>query len=261
MSTPEPVLAPVAARYAWWLGLPADRTAEQELPPERVWAMPVVLRMERAHPPSRTPMLEAAATAAVAVCLDERAEPGGPWYEPLHAWTSGHIRKVARRARGSHWRAVEALPGVTVEVGGAQVRALVPCRVGELPHEVARLQISGSDLPGDEPGPPPPEVPELLLNPGITMSAGKAAAQVGHATMLLAALLDAPARAAWGRQGHPCAVRTAEAADWDRQVGRVADDPEAAWRDAGLVGVRDAGFTEIAPGTLTVLARRPPSSP
>src|SRR5690606_18531196 len=161
----EPVLAPVAARYAWWLGLPAHRTAERDVPPEQVWAMPVVLRMEKTRPPSRTSLLEAAASAALAVCLDDEARPGGAWYEPLYTWTSGHIRKVARRARGAHWEAVQRLPGVTVDVAGAQARALVPCRVGDLPREVARLQISGSDLPADDPGPPPDDRPVLLLNP------------------------------------------------------------------------------------------------
>lgn len=253
----EPVLAPVAARYARWLGLPARVTAERDVPPERVWAMPVVLRIEKTRPPSRTAMLEAAATAAVAVCLDERAGPGGAWYEPLHTWTSGHIRKVARRARGSHWRAVADLPGVTVPVGDAEVRALLPARVDQLPREVARLQISGSELPADEPGTPDPELPVLWLNPEITMSAGKAAAQVGHATMLLAALLDDDGRARWGARGYRCAVRTAGAEDWARWSTEVAADPERAWRAHGLVGVRDAGFTEIDPGTVTVLARWP----
>lgn len=251
----EPVLAPVAARYARWLGLPARETAERDAPPERVWAMPVVLRLEKTGRPARTAMLEAAATAAVAVCLDERAAPGGPWYAPLHTWTSGHIRKVARRARGSHWRAVAGLPGVTVSVGDAEVRALLPARVDQLPREVARLQISGSELPPDEPGVPGPDLPVLWLNPGITMSAGKAAAQVGHATMLLAALLDDDGRAAWGTRGYRCAVRTAGADDWARWSAEVAADPERAWRTHGLVGVRDAGFTEVDPGTVTVLAR------
>ncbi|WP_277670103.1 peptidyl-tRNA hydrolase [Saccharomonospora viridis] len=250
----EPVLAPVAARYAWWLGLPAHRTAERDVPPEQVWAMPVVLRMEKTRPPSRTSLLEAAASAALAVCLDDEARPGGAWYEPLYTWTSGHIRKVARRARGAHWEAVQRLPGVTVDVAGAQARALVPCRVGDLPREVARLQISGSDLPADDPGPPPDDRPVLLLNPRVTMSAGKAAAQVGHATMLLAALLDTPDLTAWAMRDYRCAVRVADQDLWDEGVAAVSD-PQRAWSEHGLMAVRDAGFTEVEPGTVTVLAR------
>ncbi|PRX49262.1 peptidyl-tRNA hydrolase [Prauserella shujinwangii] len=246
------ILDPLAARYATWLGLPAERTAEREpADPGQVRAMPVVLRMERAEPPARTALLEAAARAAVAVCLDERAAEGGEWHDAVRSWVAGHIRKVARRARGAHWHAVQDLPGITVTVAGAEARALLPCRVAELPREVARLQISGSELPPDEPGPAPGDVPSLLLNPHVTMTVGKAAAQVGHGTMLLAALLDAGSRAAWAERGFPCAVRTPDAARWAQ--AHPGADAEGAWRERRVLAVRDAGFTEVDPGTVTVL--------
>ncbi|WP_051400488.1 peptidyl-tRNA hydrolase [Haloechinothrix halophila] len=249
------VLAPLAARYAAWHGLPAHAVADvRDEDPDDVRAMPVVLRLERDPVPSRTPLLETAAAAAVAVCLDPRAEPGGEWHDAVAAWVSGRIRKVARRARGAHWRAVQDLPGVTVAVGGAEVRALLPCRVSELPKTVSRLQISGSDLPADEPGPPPHGLPVLWLNPDVAMTVGKAAAQVGHATMLLAAVLDTEQRAAWVRDGFRCAVRTPPAERW---TSMLPDDPAAAWRDRGMISVRDAGFTEVDPGTITVLAEAP----
>ncbi|MBK1785871.1 peptidyl-tRNA hydrolase [Prauserella cavernicola] len=246
------ILEPLSARYASWLGLPAEQTAEPEAAPGEVRAMPVVLRMERAEPPSRTPLLEAAASTALAVCLDERAAEGGPWHEAVSAWVGGHIRKVARRARGAHWQAVQELPGVTVTVDGAQVRALLPGRVADLPKEVSRLQISGSDLPADEPGEPAAGEPVLVLNPGITMTVGKAAAQVGHGTMLLASLLGKEELDRWQELGYRCAVRTATEAQW---AELYPHDPKAAWRDREVIAVRDAGFTEIAPGTVTLLAQ------
>ncbi|MPY98572.1 MAG: peptidyl-tRNA hydrolase [Actinophytocola sp.] len=246
-------MAPLAARYAAWHGLPAHAVADvRDEDPDDVRAMPVVLRLERDPVPSRTAVLAAAAAAAVAVCLDSRAEPGGEWHDAVAAWMSGRIRKVARRARGAHWRAVQDLPGVTVAVGDtAEVRALLPCRVSELPKTVSRLQISGSDLPADSPGPPPAGVPVLWLNPEIEMTVGKAAAQVGHATMLLAAVLDAAQRAAWARDGFRCAVRTPSTERW---TSMLPADPAVAWRDRGVISVRDAGFTEVDPGTITVLA-------
>ena len=219
--------------------------ATDEEDPESVRAMPVVLRIERSAPPSRTDVLEAAAAAAIAVCVDDRALPGGEWHDELVAWVRGRIRKVSRRARGAHWEAVQALPGVTITVGSASVRAFVPGRVVDLPKELSRLQISGSELPPDEPGPVPAGAHELWLNPRVEMTAGKAAAQVGHASMLLAPHLSEAELKEWAELDYRCAVRTPSAADWDALVAR----PD-------VVLVRDAGYTEVAPGTATVAVHR-----
>ncbi|OZM73868.1 peptidyl-tRNA hydrolase [Amycolatopsis antarctica] len=250
-------LEPLAARYASWLGLPAALTADtSEEEPGQVRAMPVVLRIERGEPPARTALLEAAAAAALAVCLDPRGEPGGDWHQPVAAWIDGRIRKVARRARGAHWQAVQQQPGVTVTVDGAQARALVPLRVADTPKAVSRLQISGSELPADEPGPVRAGTPSLLLNPTVPMTVGKAAAQVGHGTMILASLLGDAALAYWAERGLRCAVRTPSLGRWHEL--HPGDDPAGAWQRNRVVAVRDAGFTEVAPGTVTVLAQWSP---
>jgi peptidyl-tRNA hydrolase len=249
------VLAPLAARYLDWLRLPAEQTAE-DTDPLLVRAMPVVLRVERSAPPARTPLLEAAASAAVALCLDPRSAPGGEWHDEVLAWVTRQIRKVARRARGAHWDAVQELPGVTVTVGdgtvggSASARALVPGPVSETPRIVTRLQIAGTDLPPDSPGEPPPGVPVVWLNPAVGLTVGKAAAQVGHATMIMAATLPPAELAAWRAAGLRCAVRTASA---DRWLSVLAEADGGASRTTVLV--RDAGFTEVAPGTITCAAQ------
>jgi len=214
--------------------------------PTGVRAMPMILRMERAAPPTRTDLLEAAATAVVAVVHDPRSAPGGEWHDEVRVWSDARIRKLARRARGAHWLAVQELAGVTVAVGTAEVRALVPSLVADPPREVARLQITGSDLPVDEPGPPPAGMPVLWINPAVEMTVGKAAAQVGHASMLLAQTLDAATLAEWAVTGFRCAVRTPSARRWADVVAAE-----------GAVPVRDAGLTEVAPGTVTVIGRYP----
>ncbi|OLT14652.1 peptidyl-tRNA hydrolase [Pseudonocardia sp. CNS-139] len=233
------VLEPLAARY-----VRPDPNRPLEIPPEPdgvVRAMPVVLRLER-PPPARTPVLEAAAAAALAVCLDPRADPGGEWHEAVAAWVGNRIRKIARRARGAHWDAVQELPGVTWEVGGAQVRALVPGPVTDVPKAVSRLQIGGTELEPDEPGPPPAGTPVIWVNAALGMTVGKAAAQVGHASMLYAA--------AHGLTTVPSfAVRDADEATWAR-VCAAAGRGEA-------VAVRDGGFTEVAPGTVTCVTTSP----
>jgi peptidyl-tRNA hydrolase len=51
-------------------------------------------------------------------------------------------------------------------------------------------------------------------------------------------------------------VRTPTVAQWkDLHAG---DDPAGAWQRRGVVAVRDAGFTEVDPGTVTVLAQWTP---
>jgi peptidyl-tRNA hydrolase len=260
-STPTgltPALAPLAARVCPWL---VDTTAPERDEPEDgvVRAMTLVLRLER-DAPARTAVLESAATAALALCLDERVSPGGPWFEAVDTWAgAGRIRKLARRARTSHWRAVQGIDGITWGAEGAEVRALVPGPVDEVPHEVRRLQIGGTELPVDEPGPPPPGAPVIWLNPEVEQTLGKAAAQVGHASMILATVLAA--EGADPAVALEAAVRPASADDWARWCGALTDDPSGrtAWEEHGVAPVRDAGFTEVAPGTVTCMGARPGS--
>lgn len=223
------VLAPLAARRVGSVPPQSDGV---------VRAMPLVLRLEK-PPAGRTPVLEAAAAAALAVCLDARAQPGGEWHEAVDTWVTGRIRKIARRARGGHWHAVQELPGVTWSVEQAQVRALLPGPVEDVPRIVARLQIGGTDLEPDRPA-PPRAGPVIFVNAALRMTVGKAAAQVGHASMLHAATHGLSEVPAFG-------VRDAGPDEW-AELCRAVQRGEA-------VAVRDAGFTEVAPGTITCVVR------
>lgn len=253
------VLRALAERY---VGEQAPSGIPPEEPPDAVRAMQVVLHIERAEPPPRTPLLEAAAAAAIAICLDHRAQPGGEWHERVAAWTMSRIRKVARRARGVHWTAAQDVEGVTISVDGAQALALVPGLVSEVPKAIIRLQIEGTELPADIPGPPPAGVPLLWLNPDAGMSLGKSAAQVGHGSMLLAAAACATGEferlARWTEEQFRCAVRTPDSAAWRESCAATHTmQPGVAWREHRVVAVRDAGYTEVDPGTITVLASWP----
>lgn len=213
---------------------------------ELVQAMQMVLHLPKVDPPARSALLAAAAAAAVALCLDPRVGPGGEWEQQYLAWKRSRIRKVARRARGAQWQAANDVQGVTVEVGGALARALVPGPVGSVDPRIKRLQIGGTDLEHDEPGPPDSDIPVLWVNSQLEMTLGKAAAQVGHASMLLAGALPVEQAREWAEHGFCCAVRESGPQQWQRLTRAVSD--------GAAVAVRDAGFTEVAPGSMTVIA-------
>ncbi|MCQ4119224.1 aminoacyl-tRNA hydrolase [Rhodococcus tibetensis] len=219
--------------------------------PALVLAMPIVLHIPKSDPPSRSALLAAAATASVALCLDPRVgvdpdgEPG-PWRSAYLAWVGSRIRKVSRRARGAQWRAAQEVDGITVEVDGAQARALVPGGVGALDPRIKKLQIGGTDLDHDDPGAAPYGTPVLWVDAALDMTVGKAAAQVGHASMLLAGAMSVDAARRWAKTGYRLAVRDADSATW-----AALSDLVSAGR---AVAVRDAGFTEVAPGSVTVIA-------
>jgi len=222
-----------------------DRHSRSEDPdrPETVQAMQIALEVPKASPPLRTDLLEASARAVVAVCLDGRAVTDDAWRAGLEGWYDHLIRKVARRARNKAWDDVQTVPGVTVEVRGARARAFIPGPVSDVPPLVRKLQISGTELPQDEPGAVDPDLPAILIDRGLDMSTGKAAAQVGHASMLLAARLTLDEVREWADSGFALAVREIPNAEFVAHL----DSP-------GALPVRDAGFTEVAPDALTVLA-------
>jgi peptidyl-tRNA hydrolase len=121
---------------------------------------------------------------------------------------------------------------------------------------VSRLQVGGTDAPVDEPG-PDPAVPHLavLVPPEPTTTLGKAMAQAGHAGMIFAALAGADRPKTldrWVADGCPVAVRRVDADTWAARLADLAD-PSRGWADHGLLAVRDAGFTEVDPGTITVI--------
>ena len=221
------------------LGEREGRHGEDPGDPSTVQAMQMALHLPKEDAPSRAEVLRDAAAAVVTLCLDPRAGEEGPWREALERWYTHRIRKVARRARNKAWVDVQALPGVTV--GAA--RAFVPSAVRDVPHAIRKLQVRGTDLPADGRAPLVDDsLPTLHVNAGLGMSAGKAAAQVGHASMLLAAALPLDVVRSWGGAGYGVNVVEAPATEVERLA--TLD---------GTVAVRDAGFTEVAPDSLTVV--------
>lgn len=228
----------------------AAGSAGAEDPEDRstIRSMPIVLHLPKSDLPSRTPLLEAAASAVAQVCVDERVAPGGPWHEPYAGWLDARMRKIARRARGAQWRTAQDVDGVTVGIDGCEARAFVPGPVDEIDPRLGRLQIGGTDLERDHPGAPVAGVPVIWVDAGLEMSVGKAAAQVGHGVMLLMAEMSRTRLERWIGEGFPVAVREADSVRWQELSAAVARS------EPGVAAVVDAGYTEVAPGSLTVIA-------
>lgn len=216
----------------------SERTVRDEA---QQFVLPLVVRIERAAPPARTDALETAARAVLVILSDPRATGDGEWAEVMRDWQDARIRKVVRRARGAEWRRAEALDGITVTGESAEVRVFPPVPLDGWPKDLARLQVSGTELDDPEPPAEPDRTaPVLWLSPDLGMTAGKSMAQVGHGAQLAWWELTDEQRAKWRDAGFPLSVRTAGADRW------------AELTTSGLPVVRDAGFTEIAPGNTVV---------
>ena len=244
-----------------------DRVVDDERERDDPWALPLVVRSERATPPTHEDAVHAAALSVVAILTRPESAPTdagadaagsepdatteGPWHAALARWSEGWIRKVVRRARGSRWQEITSLPGVTAQVDGAEVRALLPHPVADPPPALAKLQIAGLDLAkataADRPPGPDPEGSPLLtiaVAPGLALTTGKACAQVGHAAQLALLQLDRSTVLTWSAAGHPLRVVDASEAEWPRLLRAGSD----------VALVQDGGFTEVAPGTRTCAA-------
>ncbi|WP_432494772.1 hypothetical protein [Kineococcus gypseus] len=221
----------------------APETDRWVLPEEdEPWSLSLVVRVERDPVPAHTDVLVAAARAVVLLLTDARTTaPGGEFHDAVAAWRGRRIRKITRRARGVRWERTAQLPHVEARSGDALVRAFAPHPREEVPEPLRPLQVGGLDLDDPEgfrPAPPAPGLLTVRLCPDVRMSTGKAAAQVGHAAQLAWEQLPAAATAAWGAGGFGVRVLTG------------APVLPAASR----VDVRDGGFTEVPPGTVTTSA-------
>ena len=214
-------------------------------------ALQLAARVEKIDPPLVDDIYAAAALAVIELLDDERSQPtsalGGPgeWHDAVAAWNGARIRKIMRRGRASPWLRAQDIPGVTVTVGTAEVRAFVPGPLDEAPRDLAKLQIQSTAL--DEPEliseRPPIGVGELVIavTPDLEMSWGKLAAQCAHAGQRAWERASAEGRDRWRAMGSNVRLLHPDAALWDElRAGPVEE-------------IHDGGFTEIPAGSLTAI--------
>jgi hypothetical protein len=187
---------------------------------------------------------ELAGAAAVA-CV--RAFAGDERFaEDLAAW---RVRpgKVTLRARPAQWREMldEEPHVISGDPDGESVAALPPRRRSARGPLLERMQAMTSALDAlpDTIEPDPARV-AYLVNPRLEMSSGKTLAQIGHAAVMAA---DTGALEDWVAAGCPAQVAAPPRGAFDALCSS----------DALAARVVDGGLTEVAPGTVTVLALPP----
>ncbi|MEZ4393884.1 MAG: peptidyl-tRNA hydrolase [Polyangiales bacterium] len=219
-----------------------ERSAQED-----PWVMYLVVRRERL--PSLAETVCAGAVAAVDCVAGWRDDP--TWREGFDAWLARSFRKVCLRANEKDWARLATYDrGVGLARAEPVVAALPPRKKSQRDKLLVHLQAFATGEHAE--APPPRELPHamrLVLNGDLAMSTGKAVAQAAHASLHALAAFgadDPDGVARWRLAGMPCELRRATGREWAalKAVERVAV-------------VRDAGLTEIAPGSETFLAMAP----
>lgn len=219
------------------------------------WVQPIIVAKHGTHEDT----VRLGALASLAVYLNDDgparlADPELAAVNPWALWLAGPFTKTVRRAFAADITRVVIWcqeNGVTFEYaafdGGSAALALTPMLADALPKPVARLQVSGTDLPrapsASEPTPPA----WVTLHVDETLTTGKATAQAAHALWMwaLAELTPGPqALDAFGRLDLPMDLRLVS----QEHLRALAAQP-------GAHAVHDAGLTEVAAGTLTAVAQ------
>lgn len=224
---------------------------------EHPWVQPIIVAKTGTHADT----IALGARASAAVYLDEQSLPfsldndeQNRWAYAFHQWLSGPFTKTVRRGsyndlvRVATWAMENRVPYADVSAGDSAAIALAPMRYENLPKPVARLQVSGTDLPLAEPTPSAGILmTPVALSVDKTLTTGKATAQAAHALWMW--LLEREQRGEhdfldlWTSEGCPAQVDLRTHAD----LTRLAELP-------GVHAVRDNGLTEIAAGSLTAVA-------
>lgn len=215
------------------------------------WVMYLVVRYDE---PARLDELLLAGARATMRCAEAYASTP-TWGESFRAWSERSFRKVTLRAKGTAWGKLAEYDGGVGEVRGAPViKALPPRLRSECGSLLKGLQVYNpavTELVAPEAAVEAAEgAMRFVINPAATMSVGKQVAQVAHAVLMCAwSLWSSDERyregfARWRAGGYPGEILPSSS--WER-LRREGD---------GVV-VRDAGLTEVDPGTETVLALPP----
>lgn len=206
---------------------------------------PLVMYLVAPHRPagSTEDLLADAARAALRCARSFGDDPG--WADAFAEWEESSFRKVCLRASAQELEAASRLP----HAAAGDVLCFPPRRRSAAEPELAHLRAhtGGPLIPRDGvPVDPPLGAMVLLIDETLGLTAGKACAQVAHAILIAVQLHPPAAIAAWQGSGCPLTIGLVDSGTLDRVK-----------RELRVVAVRDAGFTQVRPGTETVLATEP----
>jgi len=186
---------------------------------------------------SHQDVIRAVALASVIAWVTSYEDPA--W----SSWLKGRFTKSVRRGTAGQVEAAAEFAASDVMVGEARALGFVPSAYEDMVQPLPKMQVSGTEYPRSENWVVDPEGPTIFINHNAEMSTGKTAAQAAHGLFAWALRLDQEGREHWVGQGFPVTFLEAPA----RQIKIMAELE-------GAVPIFDAGFTEIDPGTLTVVA-------
>lgn len=213
---------------------------------ELAWAMYYVVRSDR-----RLTFGQAMALGgAGAVACADRFRASERRAASFAAWQAQAYPKVALRANADQFATLAGIDAAPIPTQADPIAlCLPPRRKSERETQLVELApFTDAKLPPEPPAPTPGAL-VYVIRPGVIKSMGKAIAQAGHAALALTDEMAATHRTElqrWRAEGMPGEVRLADDERWDRLKAEV-----------DCVVIRDAGYTQVAAGTETVLAIPP----
>lgn len=159
------------------------------------------------------------------------------------AWLAGRFTKSVRRGTAGQIAAAQEDAKAIVGCGEAVAYGFIPSTYEDMSKPLSKMQVSGSEFERSGQWIVESEGPAVWINSDIEMSTGKTAAQAAHGLFAWVLRLSDEERDHWVENGTPVTFLEVPA----KEIKALAKLESA-------VPIVDAGFTEIDPGTMTVVA-------